>query len=54
MWIQLNLAGKAFEQKWDSMSDLSVSNNHKIGISSPLFKKVEMSDIEKYKARLGT
>jgi methionyl-tRNA synthetase len=53
IWTQLNLAGKVSEQKWDLMSDLSVYANHKIGTSSPLFKKVEMVDIEKYKSRLG-
>jgi len=53
IWVQLNLNGKVAEQKWDSMSDLLVSANHKIGISSPLFKKVETVDIAKYKANLG-
>jgi methionyl-tRNA synthetase len=53
IWMQLNLTGKVSEQKWSSMSDLAVSANHKIGVSSPLFKKVEMSDIEKHKAKLG-
>jgi len=54
IWEQLNLTGKVSEQKWNSMSDLIVSANHKIGISSPLFKKVEAADIEKHKAKLGT
>jgi methionyl-tRNA synthetase len=53
IWTQLDLTGKVSEQKWSSMSDLVVSTNHKIGIPSPLFKKVEMVDIEKYKAKLG-
>lgn len=53
IWTQLNLAGKISEQKWNSMSDLAVSANHKIGISSPIFKKVEQTDIEKHKAKLG-
>ncbi|HKC78666.1 MAG TPA: methionine--tRNA ligase [Nitrosopumilaceae archaeon] len=53
IWVQLNLAGKVSEQKWNSMSDFAVSANHKIGVSSPLFKKVEMPDIEKHKAKLG-
>ncbi len=54
IWIQLNMAGKISEQKWDSMSDLAVGANHKIGVASPLFKKVEAADIAKYKAKLGT
>jgi methionyl-tRNA synthetase len=53
IWAQLNLTGKVSEQKWSSMSDLAVSANHKIGVSYPLFKKVEMSDIERHKAKLG-
>jgi methionyl-tRNA synthetase len=53
IWMQLNSTGKVFEQKWNSMSDLVVSANHKIGASSPLFKKVEAADIEKHKAKLG-
>jgi methionyl-tRNA synthetase len=53
IWIQLNLTGKVSEQKWNSISDLVVATNHKIGASSPLFKKVEMADIEKYKSKLG-
>jgi methionyl-tRNA synthetase len=53
IWTQLNLTGKVSEQKWNSMSDLAVSTDHKIGVSSPIFKKVETSDIEKHKAKLG-
>ena len=53
IWTQLNLTGKVSEQKWNSMSDLIVSTNHKIGASSPLFKRVESTDIEKHKAKLG-
>jgi len=53
IWTQLNLTGKASEQKWNSMSDLAVSADHKIGVSSPIFKKVEATDIEKHKAKLG-
>src|SRR5690349_2273865 len=53
IWMQLNLSGKVSEQKWHTMSDLTVSVNHKIGASSPLFKKVETTDIEKHKAKLG-
>ena len=54
IWMQLNLTGKVSEQKWNSMSDIAVSTNHKIGASSPLFKKIEATDIEKHKAKLGT
>jgi methionyl-tRNA synthetase len=53
IWMQLSLTGKVSEQNWNSMSDLAVSTNHKIGVSSPLFKKVETADIEKHKAQLG-
>jgi len=53
IWTQLNLTGKVSEQKWNSMSDLAISDDHKIGASSPIFKKVETTDIEKHKAKLG-
>ena len=35
------------------MSKLSIKDGHIIGSPSPLFTKVEESDIEKYKEKLG-
>lgn len=53
IWEQLNLKDKVYEQKWDSISDLGIKPNHKLAAVSPLFKKVEESEIKSYKAKLG-
>ncbi len=53
IWEQLNLKDKVYEQKWDSISELGIKPNHKLGAISPLFKKVEESEIKSYKAKLG-
>jgi methionyl-tRNA synthetase len=53
IWTQLALDGKVSEQSWDDMSVLGVSSNHVLGDASPLFVRVEESDIEKYKKQLG-
>jgi len=53
IWIQLGMEGNVSEQSWDSMSQLSIKDRHTLGIPSPLFVKVEESDIEKHKKKLG-
>ena len=53
IWIQLGMEGNVSEQSWDSMSKLSIKDGHTIGSPSPLFTKVEESDIEKHKKKLG-
>ena len=53
IWEQLNLKDRVYEQKWDSISELGIKPNHKLGAISPLFKKVEESEIKSYKAKLG-
>lgn len=53
IWIQLGMKGNVSEQSWDSMSELSIKDGHTLGIPSPLFVKVEESDIEKHKKKLG-
>ena len=53
IWNQLNLKDKAYNQKWNSISDLEIKTNHKLGAVSPLFKKVEESEIKLHKAKLG-
>ena len=35
------------------MSNLGISSNHILGVASPLFVKVEESDIKKHKSQLG-
>ena len=53
IWEQLGMAGSVSEQSWNSMSEIKISEGHKIGVASPLFKKIEASDIESNKAKLG-
>ena len=53
IWEQLGMSGIVSEQSWNSISKLEIKEGHKIGPASPLFKKVEASDIELHKARLG-
>jgi len=53
IWSQIGMKEKLSDQHWDSLSELSIKDDHKIGSVSPLFNKVEDSDIEKYKQNLG-
>jgi methionyl-tRNA synthetase len=53
IWSQLNMSGVISNQLWNSISDIAITSGHKIGMASPLFKKVETSDIQTYKSRLG-
>ena len=53
IWEQLGMSGNVSEQSWNSISKIEIKEGHKIGPASPIFKKVEASDIELHKARLG-
>ncbi len=53
MWEQLGMTGDISTQSWLSISELEIKEGHKIGTVAPLFKKVEATDIEMHKARLG-
>lgn len=53
IWSQLGLEGKITESSWNDMSNLDISSGHLLGESSPLFVKVEESDIELRKKQLG-
>ena len=54
IWNQLNLKNKVAEQKWKSISEFGIEPNHTLGTISPLFKKVEESEIKIHKAKLGS
>ena len=41
------------EVNWNEMSVISLKPDHKIGKAEPLFAKIESSDIDKQKAKLG-
>ena len=53
IWNQLGLDGTVNEHSWSDMSILGISSGHVLGDASPLFAKVEESDIEKRKKLLG-
>jgi methionyl-tRNA synthetase len=53
IWQQLALDGNVSELEWNEMSVLGISSGHTLGEASPLFAKVEESDIEKYKKQLN-
>ncbi|MCE9653534.1 MAG: methionine--tRNA ligase [Nitrosarchaeum sp.] len=53
IWEQLGFSGKVNENKWDSISDIGVKPGHVLGDATPLFVKVEETDIAKYKKLLG-
>ncbi len=52
IWHQLGLDGNITEFPWNEISVLGISPGHTLGEASPLFAKVEVSDIEKYKKQL--
>ncbi len=53
IWNQLGLDGNVNEISWNDISVLGISTGHALDEASPLFAKVEESDIEKYKKQLG-
>ena len=52
IWHQLGLDGNITKLPWNKISVLGISPGHTLGVASPLFAKVEESDIEKYKKQL--
>ncbi len=53
IWCQLGLSGNIRESSWKELSTLGIPSGHVLGDTSPLFAKVETSDIEKRKKQLG-
>ena len=53
IWVHLGIDGNVSDMSWSSQSELDVSPGHILGDSSPLFARIETSDIEKYKKELG-
>lgn len=54
IWAQLNMKGKVEEQSWNAISEFGVAPKHVLGTISPLFKRVEDSEIKTHKAKLGS
>ena len=53
IWSQVGMEGNVSEVNWNEMSVISLKPDHKIGKAEPLFAKIESSDIDKQKAKLG-
>jgi methionyl-tRNA synthetase len=47
------MSGNVSEQRWQAISDITITSEHKLGEPSPLFAKVESSDIKTHKEKLG-
>jgi len=52
IWQQLGLDGNITDFTWNEMSVVGISPGHTLGEASPLFAKVEASDIEERKKQL--
>ena len=53
IWSQLGMSGNVSEQSWKSISDITINNEHRLGTPSPLFVKIESSEIKTHKEKLG-
>jgi methionyl-tRNA synthetase len=53
IWTQLGLNGNVSEITWDDVSLLDMKSGHTLGDASPLFARVEESEIKEYKKQLG-
>jgi methionyl-tRNA synthetase len=54
IWTQLGLNGNVEDSFWSDISEFGVLAGHTLGDASPLFVKVEESDIEHHKKQLGS
>ncbi len=52
IWSQLGLDGNITDFSWNEISVLGIPSGHTLGEASPLFAKVEESDIEERKKQL--
>lgn len=53
IWRQLNLEGSVHKQEWGSASKLLIKPNHRLGSIEPIFKRIDMKEIELQKGKLG-
>lgn len=51
IWVQLGLSGKVNDNKWGEISKLSIPPGHHLGDASPLFARIESSDIKQHKEK---
>ena len=52
IWLQLGLESEVSNNRWDDMSEPGIKPSHQLGDVSPLFSKVQESDIKKHKEQL--
>ena len=53
IWSQLGMSGTVHDQQWQSLSELQIPAGHTLGTIKVLFRKIELSEIEEQKAKLG-
>jgi methionyl-tRNA synthetase len=53
IWSQLGMSGAVHQQEWQSVSELKIFAGHTLGTIEPLFRKIEHTEIEQQKAKLG-
>jgi methionyl-tRNA synthetase len=53
IWSQLGMSGTVHNQQWQSLSELQIPAGHTLGTIKVLFRKIELSEIEEQKAKLG-
>ena len=53
IWDQVDLDGDIADIPWSEISNLGISSGHILGEPSPLFARVESTDIEEYKKQLS-
>ena len=53
IWSQLAISGTVHHQQWQSVSELKIPAGHTIGTIEALFRKIELTEIEEQRAKLG-
>ncbi|HZC20170.1 MAG TPA: methionine--tRNA ligase [Nitrososphaeraceae archaeon] len=57
IWSQLGMddsgAGSIHEQQWKSISQITIPSGHTLGKVEPIFRKIELKDIEAQKSKLN-
>ena len=54
IWEQLGLSGKISSKPWNSISEMELKSGQKLGEITPVFTRVEESDIKKRKEKFET
>ncbi len=54
IWEQLGMSGKTSSKPWNSISEMEMKSEHQLGEITPVFTRVEESDIKKRKEKFET